>query len=175
MSQQVMVDLETLGTDPGAAIVAIGAVRFDVDGGLGTEFGVSVSVEDCQSEGLHIDAGTLEWWLGQSADARAQLEGGCSLDRALRDLDSFVRETNPDAVWANSPAFDCEILRAAHDAVGRDCPWAYYQERDYRTLRETLDCWPDREQSGTAHDAVADARYQAECLVAALRRLDGDG
>lgn len=168
----IMLDLETLGTDPGATIVAIGAVRFDVADGLGTEFGVSVSVEDCQAEGLEIDASTLEWWLSQSADARAQLEGGCSLGRALRDLAAFIRETNPDALWANSPAFDCAILRAAFDAVGRNCPWAYYIERDYRTLRETLPAWPDREQETVSHDALDDARYQAECLVYALQSLE---
>jgi hypothetical protein len=173
MSQQVMVDLETLGTDPGVAIVSIGAVRFDIADGVTSELQRSVDLASCQDVGLKIDAGTLEWWLGQSADARAQLQGGETLEDALRAFTRFIG-AHDGGVWANSPAFDCVILRCAYDAVGWDCPWAYYQERDYRTLRETLDCWPDRDQSGTDHDALDDARYQAECLVAALRRLDGD-
>ena len=169
----IMLDLETLGTDPGAAIVAIGGVHFSLADGVTSEFERSVDLASCQDAGLAIDAGTLEWWLGQSPAARAQLQGGESLADALREFTAFVGP-HDGGVWANSPAFDCVILREAYQAVGWEAPWDYWQERDYRTMRETLDCWPDREQSGTDHDALDDARYQAECLVTALRRLEGE-
>ena len=157
----VMLDIETVGTEPGAAIASIGAVRFDTDGVDG-EFFESVDIESCQAYGLQIEADTLAWWLEQSEAARDQLHGGNELDDALKKLTRFV---DGRTVWANSPAFDVVLLEAAYDAVDRPTPWRYYRCRDYRTLRETLDTWPDREQESVAHDALADARYQAECLI----------
>jgi hypothetical protein len=167
-----MIDIETLGRDPGAAICAIGAVRFDLEHGVTDELFISVDISSCQSYGLDIEAETLLWWLQQGPDAREQLAGGESLTDALRTLGQFVGDS--EEVWANSPAFDCAILRAAYDAVGWDAPWQYWEERDYRTLRETLPQWPDREQETTEHDGLDDARYQAECLVAALREVSED-
>lgn len=172
MAEDVMVDLETLGREPGTAIVAIGAVSFDMGRGVTDEFEASVSLTDCQRQGLSIDAETLEWWLDQSDVARSQLQGGDELNSALRDFEMFVREHNIENVWANSPAFDCAILRRAYEIVGREVPWAYWEERDYRTIREVLGTWPTEGQDGTAHNALDDARYQAKCLLEGIRRLE---
>jgi DNA polymerase III epsilon subunit-like protein len=88
MTDRVMVDIETLGLDPGAAILSIGAVRFDTDG-LGATFERNIGLESCQEAGLTIDAGTLEWWLQQDADAQHVLTGGESLVDALEALAEF--------------------------------------------------------------------------------------
>ncbi|AFH22640.1 exonuclease [environmental Halophage eHP-31] len=181
MTDRIMVDIETLGRDPGCAIVEIGAVEFvagpvvgdgDADP-IGATFATSVGLESCQTAGLEIDAGTLAWWLKQDAPARGQLQGGETLSRALREFREFVAEA--DEVWANSPAFDIAILEAAFEAVGLSAPWRYWMTRDYRTMREVLSAsgdWPDREQSGTDHDALDDARYQARCLSEGLAAME---
>jgi hypothetical protein len=167
MTDRIMIDIETLGRDPGCVIVSVGAVRWSVSSGVSEEFFVSFDIESCEEHGLSIDGTTLKWWRKQSDRAREQLDGGESLADALQQLGTFVADA--DEVWANSPAFDCAILGDAYDRVGLDCPWEYYEERDYRTLRETLPTWPDREQESTEHDGLDDARYQAECLAEALR------
>src|SRR4051812_37876973 len=70
----IMVDLETMGTAPGSAIVSLGAVAFDpVAGTLGEEFYRVVSLRSCQRAGLSLDPDTIVWWLQQSEAARAQL------------------------------------------------------------------------------------------------------
>ena len=70
----IMVDLETMGTAPGSAIVSLGAVAFDpVAGTLGEEFYRVITLGSCQRAGLTIDAGTIGWWLQQSDSARAEL------------------------------------------------------------------------------------------------------
>jgi DNA polymerase III epsilon subunit-like protein len=177
-----MVDIETLGREPGCAIVEIGAVEFvagpvvgdDTDDPIGATFATSVGLESCQAAGLDIDAGTLAWWLEQDASAREQLQGGETLSRALRGFREFVQGT--DEIWANSPAFDVAILEAAFEAVGLSVPWRYWQARDYRTMREVLSAsgdWPAREQSGTDHNALDDARYQARCLSDGLAAMEG--
>lgn len=160
----VMIDIETLGTTPGAVIVSLGAVRFDADG-IEEEMYRSIDMESAQDSGLNIEASTLEWWIPKPPEVQEQLTGGKPLLEVLYDLRSFVDD---DIVWACSPAFDIVMLEAAYRAVGAESPWRYYNCRDYRTLRETLGTWPDREQQGTNHDALDDARYQAKCLIEAV-------
>ena len=117
MTDRVMVDIETLGLDPGASVVSIGAVRFDPDG-TGDRFSASISLTSCEAAGLTIDAETLEWWLTQDDVAKRQLVGGDSLTEVLEDFAEWYGDANE--IWANSPSFDCDILGAAYDAIGLD-------------------------------------------------------
>lgn len=171
---RVMVDLETLGREPGAAILSLGAVEF-APGGLGEELYLNISLQSCEEYGLDIEAETLEWWLDQDEEVQDVLTGGVVLDDALRKWRVFAERA--DEIWAYSPAFDCAILAEAHERTGVSKPWRYHQERDCRTLA-ALPQWPDYEQDGAEHDALADAKHQARCTSTALARLqagDSDG
>jgi DNA polymerase III epsilon subunit-like protein len=170
MTDRVMVDIETLGLKPGAAILSIGAVRFD-ESGTGEEFHRSISLESCQEAGLTIHAGTLEWWLSQDDEVSDILTGGDDLEHVLRGFDAFYGDA--DEVWANSPSFDCEMLAAAYDAVGMNEPWEFWAERDVRTLKK-LSVAPDieRQDGENEHDALDDARHQALLVGETLRRLE---
>jgi hypothetical protein len=172
---EIMIDIESLGAKPGACIVSIGAVRFTRSAGIGEEFFESVNVADAQDQGLEVDAGTVTWWLTQPSEARGQLDGGVLLDTALRRLADFIPDNA--TIWANSPAFDCVLLQSAYRAVGRDCPWNYYQQEDYRTLRNELGFEEDDGVAGVKHNALADARRQTRALLGALGEdgWDGDG
>ena len=165
---RVMIDIETLGIDPGAAILSIGAVKFDRDG-LGEEFECIVDLESCQEAGLAIDANTLNWWLSQDAEVQHILTGGIELRKALVRLSEFYG--NAQEVWAFSPSFDCTHLEYAYDALNIKPPWTYKEKRDCRTLA-SLDQWPDREQAGDEHNALHDAVYQAECTIEFLNRVE---
>jgi len=163
-----MIDIETLGLEPGSAILSIGAVRFDLDG-FGEEWGCSVDLESCQEAGLEIDANTLEWWLSQDSEVQHILTGGISLTEALERLSRFYGDCTE--VWANSPAFDCSHLEHAYDAVGIVKPWTYSAKRDVRTI-VNLPVAPDMEQDGNEHDALDDARYQAKAVIATLEMIE---
>ena len=70
----VMLDLETMGLGPNAAIIAIGAVMFDPETmQLGSEFYRIINLESAVAAGGIMDAGTVMWWLEQGAAARAEL------------------------------------------------------------------------------------------------------
>jgi len=167
---RVMVDIETLGTDPGAAILSVGAVTFGRDG-VGETFAASVDLESCQAYGLDIDAATLSWWLRRDADQREVLHGGDDLDDVLAAFVRWYRARNADQLWANSPIFDVAILDHACARVDVTPPWSYWELRDYRTLSNIgLAADLDRE-GGTEHDALDDARYQARVAAATLDRL----
>jgi DNA polymerase III epsilon subunit-like protein len=170
-TERVMLDIETLGLEPGVAILSIGAVKFSRRG-LGETFDRSISLSSCQEAGLTIDAGTLEWWLDQEDAAREVLAGGDRLGHVLPDFRAFYGDA--DEIWAYSPQFDCAILERAYEAFDEAPPWTYQDERDCRTLA-ALPVWPDLEQEGVEHDALDDAIYQAQQTVEVLRSLTDDG
>lgn len=170
-TKRVMVDIETLGLEPGSAILSIGAVTFTPDG-LGHEYYNEISLESCQDEGLELDANTLEWWLDQDDDVTGVLTGGDSLGYILSEFADWFPEGAQ--VWANSPAFDCAHLESAFDAVGLTEPWEYYDTRDVRTLREEIPTAPEVEQEGNEHDALDDARHQARIVSETLWQLQNE-
>jgi len=168
-----MLDIETLGIEPGAAILSIGACTFDTDG-VGETFEVAVDLESCQDRGLEIDADTLQWWLTQDAPAREILTGGAALPTALSELRHFLDTNDYDELWANSPKFDCAHLEAAYDALEWPVPWEFYELRDVRTVT-ALPGAVELEHEGTEHDALDDAIHQAREVAATLRELKYGG
>lgn len=166
-TRRIMVDIETLGLEPGAVIVSIGAVVFDRHG-TGERFYGSIDCASCEAAGLHVDADTLEWWQDQPPEVQEQLDGGDPLADVLEAFAAFVDDA--EELWANSPAFDCEHLEAAYGAVDIVEPWEYYQERDYRTLTH-LPGVVELDEPATAHHALDDAVAQAETAAATLRWL----
>jgi len=168
MTDRVMIDLETLGREPGCVICSVGAAKFG-EREVGETFEASVDITSCQDFGLEIDAETLSWWLTQSSEARAQLVGGDGLADVLADLNRFIGDA--DELWANSPSFDLAILEAAFESCGVSAPWEFYEERDFRTLKN-LAISHGIEQEGIEHDAVDDAVHQATIAATVLGRIN---
>jgi hypothetical protein len=72
-SCHLMLDLETLSTEPNAAIVSIGACAFDMldkEEDIEHTFLRRVSIESNFEHGRHISADTLMWWFKQSPEAQ---------------------------------------------------------------------------------------------------------
>ena len=164
----VMIDIETLGLEPGCAVLSIGAVEFGPDG-LADTFERSISLESCEAAGLTIDAATLEWWLDQDESVQDVLVGGDPLEEALEDFSDWF--PIGAKVWANAPSFDCSILEAAFEAVGMSEPWSFRDERCVRTLR-SLPVAVDLDQEGNTHDALDDAIHQARIVSETLDRME---
>lgn len=171
MKRRVMIDLETLGTDPGAAILSIGAVAFDCEG-ISDEFYRVVDLGSCQAHGLDIDAATLEWWLTVDNGSESVLtENGDDIETVLESYRTWHDLQNPDEVWANSPGFDCTILAEAMDRVGLTEPWEYYETRDLRTL-QSLPIGVQVDPDGNEHNALEDAKAQAQSVIESLESLE---
>jgi len=168
---RLMLDIETLGTEPGCAICSIGAVVFSTDG-LSDRETWSVDIASCQSLGMRIDAETLHWWLDQSPTVR-ELRGGEELPQVLHEFAGFTREADADEIWANSPSFDCEILADAYGRVDIEQPWDYWDERCFRTLKN-LPGAADIDRQGDHHDALDDAAHQARVASATLAGWDDE-
>ena len=84
----IMLDLETLGKLPDAAIIAIGAVHFDLEtSAIQSRFYTVVDLESSVDSGGIMDASTVLWWLQQNEEARKALtEPGKSQLTALHEF-----------------------------------------------------------------------------------------
>ena len=171
--QHIMLDLETFGTAPDAAIVQVGAVIFDVGSrsGLDLTFERTVALQSSILAGGSVDADTIAWWRKQSAEAQRSIEYGQTIADALH---AFVDWFPKDAyLWSHGAAFDVPVLASAYRALGLREPWDYRRVRDTRTLfalAAELAGW-EKPQRETAHTALADAVAQAEDVRAAYVAL----
>ncbi|WP_309628755.1 3'-5' exonuclease [Brevundimonas sp.] len=169
----VMVDLETMGTTPGSAIVSIGATVFDpVEGTIGEQLYVPIKLSSCASWGLTEDPATRKWWAGQSPEAQAVLTDPdqVTLTTALDRFDAFWRQVGGSEFWAHGPNFDDPILAAAYRAVRRRPPWSFWNARCTRTVYAAARIAPNRAK-GVHHNALQDAVNQAEAVIEGFRIL----
>ena len=164
--KHIMIDLETLGVNPGCVVLSIGACVFDRETVSGT-FTVDLDVTDQTNHGLAIEGATLEWWLGNKLqiagrfNVKTPVEGLDYLQVWLRGLSGSRR------IWANSPMFDMAILEALWWRCRADkLPWNYWELRDYRTAVHCLDKpFKSIKPKSVAHRALQDAIDQAQLLI----------
>jgi inhibitor of KinA sporulation pathway (predicted exonuclease) len=177
--RRLMVDIETLDSSGTAAVIAIGACVFDFDD-ISYSFSMQIDPTAALQFGTVSDA-TMKWWGEQDEAVRERMFSGDTtpMDAAYA-FAAFVKQHKVKEVWANSPTFDCVILRHLFKSVGVDVPWHYRDERCVRTLYAL---WRELQPADTginaaysetgAHDAVIDARNQARAVSHVLLRLRG--
>ncbi len=174
----LMIDLETMGKNPDAPIISIGAIFFDPQtGDMGPEFSKTI---DLETAGGVIDRDTIKWWLKQSREAQsAIMTDEIPLDDALLQLREFIDENSGEffvQVWGNGANFDNVILRRSYERQGIPCPWRYCNDRDVRTIVELgkaidFDTRTAIPFEGERHNALDDARYQAKYVSAIWQKL----
>ncbi|ELF01713.1 exodeoxyribonuclease VIII [Escherichia coli] len=174
----LMIDLETMGKNPDAPIISIGAIFFDPQtGDMGPEFSKTI---DLETAGGVIDRDTIKWWLKQSREAQsAIMTDEIPLDDALLQLREFIDENSGEffvQVWGNGANFDNTILRRSYERQGIPCPWRYYNDRDVRTIVELgkaidFDARTAIQFEGERHNALDDARYQAKYVSVIWQKL----
>lgn len=185
----VMIDIETLDTAPTAAILSIGAVKFDlargaVGNGPRDRFHRAVSLSFDEFRLFTVSRSTVDFWLSQSAEARRAVVAGdepterVDFEAALDGLASFVARA--ERVWARGPAFDLAILRHAYRVVLRRAnpPWSHKVERDSRTFEFVARALgvvaPAFEPPFLTreHHALDDAVAEAHRVIAVFRSLE---
>lgn len=174
--KSIMVDIETLGTRPGSAIISIGMVAFD-GSAITASQGWALDSADWIGD---IDPSTVKWWTEQSQAAREySFNGKLRAMDIVHQISDFVNRYGSDECWANDPDFDVVLLKSWwHKLSERSMlpgrfPIAYRTCRSYRTI-----CAEARRlgisipaYSGTAHNPVDDAANQARVVMAIRKNL----
>lgn len=191
----VMLDIEAMGGDHDGAVVKIGACTFPRQGPLPTweqaretGFDMSIQLQSCLNAGLKVQGRTVEWWLTQAEEARQDLLRD---PKPLTDVLSAFRAwlhgltggPRGVVVWAKPAKFDCTLVEAAYQAIGKPAPWLKTNVRCLPSLMRELPVkkWPSRDvDCPVKHIALADAYRQtfdarlALDLLATIKRAAGE-
>lgn len=189
--RHLMLDLETLDTCATAKILSIGAMWFDPYGDAvparddaDASFYVVIDARSyTPADGFTDSRATRAWWKRQERAARDEVFDNPKAVPWRTALVQFTAWLQPPAkymVWANSPSFDCAILQHALHAANHPVPWAYYAQRDVRTLGSISGYhyavmrkqWVRRDPAtAVVHNALADCQLQVRFVQHCLRAL----
>ena len=166
-----MVDIETLGNEPGCVVLSIGAVQFNM-AGVYQQFYKRIDIAEAVVIGLTADPSTIKWWKEQSpqAYAAAFYEGVAhSPYEALSELNIFFAGALPKQVWTFGN-FDLPILETVYDMLELPTPWSFRDFRDVRTLL-SFSLNITRRMASIPHHALDDAVAQAYDVINACKAL----
>lgn len=193
MYDHVMIDLETMGTQPNAPIVSIGAVKFCPMNGVSPHKEDRLYMELFWEDQMAYDRIACEetraWWYGPKVcdKAREALEGMDSLEDMMDALDAWFPKDGK--VWGNGPTFDIIKMEDVYYKAGRKEPWKFWNVRCvrtmcqvYQTARGGFKCTVDVPRMGAAHNALDDAIHQVKMVhkafhlaVTGMRKIIDEG
>lgn len=180
--EHVMVDIETLGTNPGCVILTLGAIPFDLETGeMGDSFYRAINPVTAQSEGLTIEAETVCWWLKTAKHGHEEaVSGEKYTEYALLDFFQWWEGlSTAKYFWCHGAPFDEPIIRTAwyqlHIYQGRvpiaSIPWDRRDIRDTRTLLWLGGVDIAKASEDKDHNALVDCRRQIEGIVKAYQKV----
>ena len=173
----VMVDIETLGTGQNTVVLSIALVRFN-ERTEGEDLHIKFNRHEVRQQvekGRIIDPDTVMWWLRQDSDAQKAItetynsDFSRDMEVALEQVLAFVKPD--DIVWANPPSFDIAILEDLMRDFNMPCLIKkHFNVRDLRTMKKVLGTSP-KPENFIAHDALHDCMQQIRDLRAGLDRI----
>lgn len=166
MATPIMLDLETLSTEPNAVILTIGAIKFDpyTLSDSKEDFYLRINVDEQVALGRHISDSTIEWWGTQPKDVREEAlsdANRATLEEFTSQLNKFL--VGAGDIWCQGPVFDITILESLYKQLQKPIPWHYWQIRDSRTLFGTHGDPRVKGKSGL-HNALEDCKSQANAV-----------
>lgn len=174
--QDVMIDLETLGTAADSAILSLGAVVFDPTTTKIDDNGyyAVISLESNLSAGRTISESTVAWWMQQSPAAQTIFHSPNKLPllEVLEEFSDWLSDKDY-TVWSNGADFDLPMLAHAYARAGLKVPWRYSNTRCFRTLKNLPGAGKAKmpPQNDNAHNAFSDAIWQAQATQALYSAL----
>lgn len=176
--KDVMIDFESFGTGPKAALCQVGACYFDkTTGDIGRKVRWHIDARTHQKLGAVLDADTVYWWLSQSEEARKSLVPEdktlfYSIEEAMEGLNCFL--ANAERIWSHA-TFDFVLLTNTLRSLGIKPSFSYRAGMDLRTLTYLAKVSPsDFPREGIHHDGLDDAIFQVKYAVAAMNKIQGD-
>ena len=166
-----MIDLETLATTPNAAILTIGACKFDPKAtDVDSTYYERIVLETQEEYGRVINEDTLAWWSQQGPqiqeDAFGEGDDRIDLKDAMKKLYAFGLGTSN--VWSHGSIFDVVIIEDICRSFQQAVTWKFWEVRDTRTLFDLADVSVRIEGK---HNALTDAIAQAQAVQNSYSKL----
>lgn len=175
----VMIDFETLGTRKDTALLSIGAVSFKPESkNILSKFSRNIDPDSCIQAGMTVSGATIQWWFGQSEQARSSLKIPLpvSIQDVMKDFTSWVAPIigRDGCVWSHGSIFDIAIIEDVYQRFDQKIPWFFTRIMDTRTLFRIADfdftAW-NKSRGGVAHNSLDDAIAQVEAVSIAWNRI----
>ena len=169
----VMLDIETLGTSCNSAIIQIALIRFSDSGEMGDMLSIKVDYNEQLQMGAEQSKETLEWWKQTNLKLFESLTTGddiLSVRDALYKVTAFI--TKQDRIWSHS-YFDASILSNLYRLANIQVPWVYKKIRDIRTLTDiaNIDLGKFDWKEEKTHDSLDDCKFQIKYCSTALQLI----
>tara|TARA_A100001391_G_scaffold94822_1_gene62820 strand:- start:6411 stop:6917 length:507 start_codon:yes stop_codon:yes gene_type:complete len=166
-----MLDLETLATTPDAAVLTIGACKFDPNqNDVQSTFYERIQLDSQESYDRVINEDTLAWWSKQDKqiqeDAFGEGTDRIDLKDAMKKLYTFGLGTTN--VWSHGAIFDVVIVENICQSFQQAVTWKFWEVRDTRTLFDLANISVRIEGK---HNALTDAVAQAKAVQQAYAKL----
>lgn len=177
MAIEIMIDLETLGTEPTAVVASIGAIAFDIDNNMILDkFSANLEIQPQLDAGRTISASTIEWWMKQDHQARAVFNERKD-ENGVKNFVNWVKAQKKEGedlyIWGNGPSFDVPIVQSLIKSQGLEVPWPYYNVNCLRTFRRFMgNNEKVKSMVGVKHNAVDDAENQALYILNKMHNKD---
>lgn len=181
----LMIDFETLGNQTSAIVVSLGGCMFNKDG-IHAKGLWYFDLQEQVDAGRTFTASTLAWWMKQSDAARAvfwdnkkeKLKMNQFFDNFEWFIDECLNEQGEGRdelkVWGNGADFDPAILKdiyyKMHSNGEAAVPWKFWNGRCFRMFNTMTNIRKKHKMKGSAHNALDDAIYQAECVMKVLNK-----
>lgn len=176
----VMIDLETTGTDPSNnAIIQIAAIRFDYERReIGSVFCRSLAIP----YGRYWDEGTREWWAKMPDLFSRIMATAGPPEMVFKDFQTWCLNTAPfsgdQRLWAKPAHFEFPFLQSYARQFGLDLPFHYRNVVDLNSFTRGLANDPGRkpldkeiEFHGEQHNAFDDVGHQIKVALMAKELL----
>jgi hypothetical protein len=173
-----MLDIETLGTNAGAIVLSIGAVKFsgkalasNESEKFGEEFYAVLDINTQLLKCRTRDDATVAWWQKQPIEARKEAFDNPHREDTLAVLNRFYDFLSNDfafdaIVWGNGSDFDNAIVADLYRSYGfKELPWMFWNNRCFRTFKSEFKSIASEPLfEGVKHHALHDAKHQARWL-----------
>ncbi len=177
MNLHCMIDFETLGHNaPHVAVLSLGAVMFTRGGKISGAEWIFNMPEQIQKK-RSVTAETISWWFNQGAEAKAVIQkastSGTLMGQVMAEFNDVIGKAaievkaKPDKViiWSCGAGFDVPIAESLYMHTQTQVPWKFWNIRCYRTIKSVHEIEAGVKREGVKHSALADAEYQAECVM----------
>lgn len=174
----LMPDLESLGTQPDAAILGIGATYFTKEGVVASHR-YMVNIDDAIKHG-RVCGDNLKWWMRQSEHAR-NLNFNTFATMSLREALEYLFLSYADhkcvGIIADPAHFDVRLIEYAATRAGmyKDIPWKYWEVVDLKSAVRMLGIIKTSEldklltkkdlKDRVDHDCQSDSKIQALGII----------
>ena len=178
----ILFDLETLGTNFNAPIVQIGALKFDNEGLILSQFCINIDLSSLDEYNFESDFDTIKWWLSNPKKTIKSvfLNSKDNLEEALLKFYNWFKldlELSNVNFWCNKD-FDLPIINNAYKETKLNLSIPYINTFDLRNIKHYFDLNNfdiySIKRTGKHHNALDDCLHNHKIVSKYIKEISNN-